>query len=109
MPSMVKIKPGGKFFVYILKCRDNTFYTGYTPDLARRVKTHNESKGAKYTRSRLPVKLVWSKCCKSKSAAMSAEVKIKQLTRKEKDKLVGAGQYRGGVKSSVSGSETTKM
>jgi len=85
---MAKIKPSGKFYVYILKCVDDTFYTGYTPDLARRVKTHNKSKGAKYTRSRLPVKLVWSKRCKSKSAAMSMEAKIKQLTRKEKAKLV---------------------
>jgi putative endonuclease len=76
------------FYIYILECADKTYYTGYTNDLDARLKRHNEGLASKYTRSRLPVKLVWSKCCKSKSAAMRAEVKIKQLTRKEKEKLV---------------------
>jgi putative endonuclease len=77
-----------QFYIYILKCADDSYYTGYTIDLERREKTHNDGKGAKYTRSRLPVKLLWSKRYDSKSAAMSAEAKIKQLTRRDKEKLV---------------------
>jgi len=76
------------YFVYILHCADGTYYTGYTPDLEKRVALHNAGKGAKYTRSRLPVKVAWSKGYKGKSAAMSAEARIKQLTRVQKDKLV---------------------
>jgi len=79
------------FYIYILECADKTYYTGYTNDLDVRLKRHNEGLASKYTRSRLPVKIAWSKRCKDKSAAMSMEAKIKQLTRKEKEKLV----YRG--------------
>ena len=52
---MAKMKRSGRFFVYILQCRDGTFYTGYTPDLARRLELHNAGQGAKYTRGRRPV------------------------------------------------------
>ncbi len=54
-------KRNGKFWVYIVECSDNTFYTGYTPDIEKRIKLHNAGRGAKYTRDRLPVKLVWRK------------------------------------------------
>ncbi len=77
------------YFVYILKCADNTLYTGITVDVMRRVKEHNLSKlGAKYTRARRPVKLVYSKKYKSRSLATKAESQIKNLTREEKLKLI---------------------
>ncbi len=79
------------FFVYILRCSDDTLYTGYTTDLDERIKTHNgETKklGAKYTRGRQPVVLVYSEACKTKSDAMKREMAIKQLSRQEKDVLV---------------------
>ena len=79
----------GTFYVYILECRDNTYYTGYTNDLEKRLKDHNEGKrGAKYTRSRLPVKLVWKKKYKELEVALKTERAIKGLTRKQKELLV---------------------
>jgi len=87
---MTKIKRTGKFYVYILKCRDNSFYTGYTNDLSARLERHNQGLASKYTRSKLPVVIVWKKAYKSKGAAMSAEAKIKQLTRAQKVKLIYA-------------------
>jgi putative endonuclease len=86
---MAKLKRRGRYFVYILQCRDGTFYTGYTPDLARRLGLHNSGQGAKYTRSRRPVELVWWKeYCYFKRAFL-AELKIKKLTRKQKERLIG--------------------
>lgn len=76
------------WFVYILKCKDNTLYTGITNDLKRRVKEHNTSNlGAKYTKARRPVKLVFSKKFKDKSIALKEEYRIKNLTRFEKINL----------------------
>lgn len=72
----------------MLKCRDGTLYTGATNDLARRVEAHNRGTGARYTRSRTPVNLVYSEPCESRSAAQSREYAIKQLTRREKSALV---------------------
>jgi putative endonuclease len=72
------------WFVYILRCSDDTLYTGITNDLERRVKQHNEGKGAKYTRGRGPVTLVKFIECASKSEALKLEYKIKQLPREEK-------------------------
>jgi putative endonuclease len=86
---MTKLKRSGRFFVYILQCRDGTFYTGYTPDLARRLDLHNSGLGAKYTRSRRPVELVWCKEYRYFKRAFRAELKIKKLTRKQKERLVG--------------------
>jgi len=75
--------------VYILKCADGTFYTGITTDLKRRVSEHNDSLlGAKYTRSRRPVKLVFSRKMKNKSIATKEERRIKKMTRQEKNKLI---------------------
>jgi putative endonuclease len=87
---MAKLKRSGRFFVYILRCRDGTFYTGYTPDLERRLELHNSGKGARYTRSRRPVALVWSKEYRYFKRAFLAELKIKKLKRKQKERLVGA-------------------
>jgi len=84
-----KFKRSGEFYVYILECADKTYYAGYTPDLNKRVKLHNQGKGAKYTRTRLPVKLVWHKEYKYFKKAFLMENKIKKLTKKQKEKLVG--------------------
>jgi len=75
--------------VYILQCADKTLYTGITVDLARRLKEHNTSKlGAKYTKSRRPVKIVYSKKFRNRSLVSIAESKIKKLSREEKIKLI---------------------
>ncbi|SFB22790.1 putative endonuclease [Acetitomaculum ruminis DSM 5522] len=78
-----------KNYTYILECFDGTYYTGWTNDLVKRVKTHNSGQGGKYTRSRLPVKLVYFECFETKKEAMSREYHIKKLSRKEKEKLIG--------------------
>jgi putative endonuclease len=75
-------------FTYILECADGTLYTGYTTDVERRLATHNSGKASKYTRGRLPVKLVYLEECKDKETAMSREWHIKQLSRVEKLKLI---------------------
>ena len=73
------------YTLYILKCTDGTLYTGITVDLKRRIEEHNTSKlGSKYTRTRRPVKLVYSKKCRSRSSASKQEAHIKGLSRKEK-------------------------
>lgn len=77
-----------KYYVYILQCADKTLYTGYTNDLNKRIATHNNSKGAKYTRGRLPVMLVYSRCFLTKSQALKEEIRIKALSRMEKQQLV---------------------
>ena len=75
--------------VYMVCCRDNTLYTGIAKDLDRRIKAHNSGKeGARYTRGRRPVKLIFSKQVGSKSAAARLEYKIKGLSRSKKDLLV---------------------
>lgn len=77
------------YYLYILKCADKTLYTGIATDLVRRVKEHNTSKlGAKYTRGRRPVKLVYSKKFRNRSTASKAESKMKMLSREEKLKLI---------------------
>ena len=74
-------------YVYILECADKTFYTGWTNDLEKRIKTHNEGKGAKYTKYSLPVKLIYYEEFENKIDAMKREYAIKRLTRKQKEKL----------------------
>lgn len=81
------------YFIYIVKCRDETYYTGYTTDIERRLKAHNEGKGAKYTRCRLPVELVYWEQYEEKSQALKREYAIKQLTRKQKQQLIGRLVY----------------
>ena len=77
-----------KNVTYILKCNDNSLYTGWTNDITHRLKMHNEGKGAKYTRGRGPVELVYLEEFETKQEAMSREAKIKRLTRKEKLLLI---------------------
>ncbi len=76
------------YYTYILECADGTYYTGYTDDPVKREKVHNSGKGAKYTRPRLPVKMIYTEEFETKSEALKREIAIKSLTRKEKEKLV---------------------
>lgn len=73
-----------KAYMYVLECADGSLYTGYTTDLDKRLATHNAGKGAKYTRARLPVKLIYQEAFASKSAAQSAEALFKRRTRAAK-------------------------
>lgn len=77
-----------EFFVYIARCSDGSLYTGYTSDLEMREKQHNEGKGARYTRGRGPVKIVYSERFQNKSNAMKREYQIKKMKREEKERLV---------------------
>jgi putative endonuclease len=76
------------WFVYILRCSDGTLYTGYTNDVESRLKKHNAGKGAKYTRSRLPVEVLFTSQWGSKSLAMRCEADIKKKTRAQKLALI---------------------
>ena len=76
------------YYTYIVKCNDDTLYTGWTTDLDKRIKAHNSGKGAKYTRSRAPVHLVYSEEHPDKITAMKREYAIKQLNRQQKIKLI---------------------
>ncbi|MCU4717338.1 GIY-YIG nuclease family protein [Halapricum hydrolyticum] len=78
----------GDHYVYIVQCSDDTFYTGYTTDVQRRVAEHQAGNGAKYTRGRTPVELVHVESYDSKSEAMSREYEIKQLSRADKERLI---------------------
>lgn len=75
-------------FVYILRCKDDTLYTGYTTDLTRRLKEHNSKLGAKYTKNRIPVELLYFEIFKTKSQAMKRECEIKKMTREKKLELI---------------------
>ena len=82
-------KGGDIWHVYMVRCSDGTLYTGITKDLEKRVEAHNSGKdGARYTRSRRPVKLVYSKQTESKSAAARLEYQIKRQPRSKKNRLV---------------------
>lgn len=75
-------------YTYILECSDGTYYTGWTNHLEKRIHDHNESKGAKYTRGRTPVKLVYYEIFETKSEALKREAAIKKLSREEKEALI---------------------
>ncbi len=78
-----------KYFLYILRCHDQTLYTGITTDLVRRIDEHNlSSLGARYTKARRPVKLVYSREFNSRSLAMKEECRIKKLSRLEKIEMI---------------------
>lgn len=78
----------GGNFIYIVKCKDESLYTGWTNDLEARIKAHNDGHGAKYTRGRGPVKLIYSEEFDTKEEAMSREFAIKKLSKSEKLKLI---------------------
>lgn len=76
------------YYTYMLQCSDDTFYTGWTVDLEARLRAHNSGKGSRYTRVRLPVKLVYWEEQPSRNEAQSREVAIRRLTRKKKIVLI---------------------
>lgn len=78
------------YYAYLLRCADDTLYAGYTDDLSKRVTVHNQGKGAKYTRSRLPVSLVYYQPFPTRSAAMAGECALKKLSRAQKLALIQA-------------------
>ncbi|GAA0438033.1 MAG: GIY-YIG nuclease family protein [Bacillota bacterium] len=96
--------PEHEHTVYILKCKDNSLYTGYTNNLENRLKMHNEGKGAKYTRGRGPFQVVYIERFSSKEKAMKKEYTIKQLTRKEKLQLI-----RAALKEVIKYEHSTKL
>ena len=81
-------KSAARHFTYIVRCCDGSLYTGWTTDLEKRVETHNSGKGAKYTRSRRPVELVYHEEFQTKEEALRRERAIKKLTRNAKEQLL---------------------
>jgi putative endonuclease len=86
---------GPAHYVYVLRCADDTFYTGYTTDVERRVREHDAGDGAKYTRGRAPVRLRHVEELDSRSAALRREHEIKQLSRDEKERLLDGSDRTG--------------
>lgn len=84
------------WFVYVVECRDRSLYTGVTNDLDARMLAHNEGRGAKYTRSRRPVRLVWTERKRSRGSALRREAEIKSFSRVEKSRLCGLDCRRNG-------------
>ena len=80
-----ELKP---YYCYIVRCRDDSLYTGITNDVERRIAVHNKGKGGAYTASRCPVELVYSECVGSKGDALRRELEIKSLTRSQKLALI---------------------
>lgn len=78
-------------YVYLVECSDKTFYIGYTVNLENRIQVHNQGDGAKYTRGRRPVRLLYYEEFQDKSNALKREIALKKLTRKQKEKLIGLG------------------
>ncbi len=76
-------------YVYIVECVDGTYYTGYTTEVKRRIKEHNQGEAAKYTRGRRPVELKYQESCASRSQALKRECEIKKLSRAGKERLIG--------------------
>ncbi|UXR78508.1 MULTISPECIES: GIY-YIG nuclease family protein [unclassified Staphylococcus] len=77
-----------KHYTYMVECADRSLYTGYTTDLTARIHKHNEGKGAKYTKTRRPVRLKYYEIYETKSEALKREYAIKQLTRQQKIALI---------------------
>jgi putative endonuclease len=84
-----KAAPKPKWFLYILECGDGTLYTGVTTDITRRVREHQEGRGARYTRTHAPVSLVHEEPCGTRSQALSRECAVKALPRPKKRELIG--------------------
>ncbi len=82
------------WYLYILRCKDDTLYTGITTDVQKRLEVHQSGKGAKYTRGRGPLELVYSESCGSHSQALKRELQVKALSREEKKSLI-AGTAEG--------------
>ncbi|MHB9781519.1 GIY-YIG nuclease family protein [Streptococcus sp. 10F2] len=80
--------------IYVVRCRDNSLYTGYTNNLKRRIKQHNDGKGAKYTRAKGPVTLVYTQTYPDKSQALKAEAQFKKLSKAKKESIIEEYQNR---------------
>ena len=89
----MKTEETNKHYAYMLLCADGTIYSGYTTDPERRAAAHNSGRGAKYTRSRLPVELVFSECFPTKSEALKHEAALKKLGHAEKLLLISHCDY----------------
>jgi predicted GIY-YIG superfamily endonuclease len=87
-PAKKRRKKAVAWLLYVLKCRDNTLYTGITIDVSRRVQQHNRGTASRYTRSRLPVMLIFSEPCRSRSQALKKEYAMKRLSRKKKEEYL---------------------
>ncbi len=87
-PAKKRRKKAAAWLLYVLKCRDNTLYTGITLDVSRRVQQHNSGTASRYTRSRLPVMLIFSEPCRSRSQALKKEYAMKRLSRKKKEEYL---------------------
>jgi predicted GIY-YIG superfamily endonuclease len=90
-------RPDNKWFVYLVRCRDGSLYTGITKDVARRCEQHNAGTASRYTRSRRPVALVYQEPQATQSLALKREAAIKAMSRPEKESLVrqAGGKWRG--------------
>ena len=88
-----------QWFVYLLRCGDGTLYTGITKDVSRRCEQHNAGTASRYTRSRLPVALVYQESKASQSLALKREAAIKAMSRLEKESLIRQAGRRGKVRS----------
>ncbi len=91
--------PRRGWLVYLLACADGSLYCGATSDLARRLAAHQAGRGARYTRSRLPVRVAWSEPARDQGAALRREAAVKRLTRREKLALVAGRGARRGARS----------
>jgi len=85
---------GNNHYFYVLRCKDDTFYAGYTNDLERRVKAHNSGRGAKYTRGRTPVECIYYETYETKREAMQKEYAFKQKTRRQKEVYIMEGSQK---------------
>lgn len=92
-------RQGQKWFLYILKCRDLSLYTGITTDIERRFKTHSKGKGARYTRTRLPLEVVYRETCKTRTQALIRECAVKALTKTKKLALIALKKGKRRTKS----------
>ena len=88
-------------YTYIVQCSDGTYYTGWTNNIKKRIDTHNRKKGAKYTRTRVPVQLVYFESFETKEEAMSREYRIKKMSRKQKEEMIRTFDLKGQAQSSL--------
>lgn len=77
-----------KYFIYLARCSDNSLYTGFTTDIKKRELKHNAGTGAKYTRARLPIKIIYSEIFSTLGESRKREAEIKKFSKKEKEKLI---------------------
>lgn len=94
-------RPGEKWFLYILKCADQSLYTGITKDLERRFKMHSEGKAARYTRTRRPLEMIYQETCRSRTEALTRECAVKRLPKPRKLALISRQGRRSSGRPTV--------